>query len=102
MIRSTNQKLGEYDLIKEHDHVAQVWRVVEAALPSYWELFMRQERVRETENERSVLARVFDDALTSYEKDAQNTAAFSHLKPSKNTATTQAHSNRRSRATCRS
>jgi hypothetical protein len=44
MIRSTNQELGEYDLIRDPKHIAKVWAVIEAKLPAYWAEFIKSER----------------------------------------------------------
>jgi hypothetical protein len=76
LIRSTNQELGEYDLIRGPEHIAQVWSAIEAALPMYWEKFVQQERRQEAEREYDVLARVFEDAVASYEKEAQKYRRF--------------------------
>jgi hypothetical protein len=40
LILSTNQELGEYDLIKLPEHIQRVWEVVESKLPSYWDKFL--------------------------------------------------------------
>ena len=39
MIRSSNQELGEYDLIRQPDHIQAVWSVIDASLPDYWDRF---------------------------------------------------------------
>lgn len=71
MIRSTNQELGEYDLIRRPDHIARVWGDIEAALPTYWEKFVQSGRRRDAERECDVLARIFEEAVAAYEKEAQ-------------------------------
>jgi hypothetical protein len=70
LIRSTNQKLGEYSLIRRPDHIARVWGAIEAALPMYCESFVQRERRHSAESEGDILARVFEKAVTSYEKEA--------------------------------
>jgi hypothetical protein len=92
MIRSTNQKLGEYELIRKREHVERVWATIEEALPSYWTRFI--EGARETdaasklatalggstrskpEASSSVLSRVYEKALSSYEKDSERYRHF--------------------------
>lgn len=92
MIRSTNEILGEYDLIRHREHIAKVWATIEARLPRYWRAFVdaegREDRVAElaakfgkpvaakTRPEGHILTRVFDDALASYEKEAQKYRRF--------------------------
>jgi hypothetical protein len=92
LIRSTNQELGEYDLIREPTHITTVWSIVEAALPVYWDGFVQRERQRtpaaqfaarfgkpitvKDETDSAVLARVFGAAISSYEKDAQKYRQF--------------------------
>ena len=44
MILSVNQELNEYKLVCQPEHVSKVWKVVEAAIPKYWELFVKAER----------------------------------------------------------
>lgn len=58
MIRSTNEELGEYELICRPKHVAKVWAAIEAALPRYW-------------TKVDPVAPVFEKAMASYEKEAQ-------------------------------
>jgi hypothetical protein len=81
MIRSTNQEMGEYDLIREPDHVARVWKEIESALPAYWERFVASETKAAKEakkrksspkdmSEAAVVTRVFDEAVASFEKTA--------------------------------
>lgn len=73
MIRSTNQKLGEYELIRHPDHIAKVWGVIDASLPSYWDKFVQGERKPgggKKEPEADVLARVFEKSIADYEKEA--------------------------------
>src|SRR4051812_27060689 len=43
MIRSTNQELNEYEIVSQPKHIDTVWKVVEATLPKYWELFVKGE-----------------------------------------------------------
>ena len=92
MIRSTNRDLGEYDLIRDPEHVAKVWGIVESALPKYWEAFVDagrkpdmaaqlaakfgKPRPPKREPEAEVLARLFEEAVTSYEKDAEKYSRF--------------------------
>jgi hypothetical protein len=92
LIRSSNEKLGEYDLIRRPEHVAKVWRAVESALPAYWEKFVSQHRRADAraqlaakfggaddtkrEAESSVLSRLFEEAVASYEKEAQTYRHF--------------------------
>lgn len=83
MIRSTNQELGEYALVREPAHVSQVWAAVESALPKYWDAFVKCEQDEEpvaklsakfggkaTAKEGTVVAKVFEKAVESYEKEA--------------------------------
>jgi hypothetical protein len=81
MIRSTNQEMGEYDLIREPDHVARVWKEIESALPTYWKKFVDRETKAAKEakkrksttqdlSEGAVLTRVFDEAVASFGKTA--------------------------------
>ena len=76
MIRSTNEKLSEYEFIRRPDHIATVWNAIEATLPKYWDKFIQEQRRRETEPEGDVLARVFEDAVASYEREAQSYRRF--------------------------
>ena len=117
MIRSTNRELGEYDLIKRPEHVARVWGVIEATLPTYWQTFVEKERrenpvtqlaakfgnpvAAKAEPEGRVLARVFEDAVTSYEKEAPNIGGFSNGRRLRSSRTIPTRSNRRSRGTYR-
>jgi hypothetical protein len=81
MIRSTNQEMGEYELIREPDHIARVWKEIESALPMYWDKFVASETkaAKETKKrkfsakdlaEGAVLTRVFDEAIATFEKSA--------------------------------
>lgn len=81
LILSTNHELGEYDLIRRPEHVARVWSAIEASLPTYWQTFVEGGRRKnpvaqlaakfgkpvatKAETEGDVLARVFQDAVTS-------------------------------------
>lgn len=91
MIRSTNNELGEYDLAKEPEHVAEVWSAISTALPQYWTRFVNAERGAEPaaqlaakfktsgskrKSDREVLAPVFERALSAYEKEAQKYRVF--------------------------
>ena len=92
MIRSTNQSLGEYDLIREPGHVDKVWQAVEAALPRYWSAFVDSQRQKTAasqlaaafgrsaggkgEPDAEVLSRVFEKALVSYEKESEKYRRF--------------------------
>lgn len=92
MILSTNQELGEYDLIRRPEHIAKIWTAIEAALPTYWQSFVEGERrenpvaqlaakfgkpvAAKAEIEGEVLARVFEDAVASYENEAPKYRRF--------------------------
>lgn len=89
MIRSTNQEMNEYNLVREPDHVAKVWAAVKQALPNYWNSFVKNERQespaarlaakfggRTTEQELAVIARVFEKAIEFYKKEASKYRAF--------------------------
>lgn len=91
MIRSTNKKLGEYDLAKAPKHVADVWSAISRALPEYWKRFVDGERGADPAaqlatkfkttgakraTDREVLAPVFERALVDYEKEAQKYRSF--------------------------
>ena len=89
MIRSTNQEMNEYDLVREAHHIAKVWAAVERALPKYWDQFVKDGR-QETpaarlaarfggdasEKEAAVIARVFEKATESYKKEAAKYRIF--------------------------
>lgn len=89
MIRSTNQELNEYAIVREPEHVATVWKVVEAALPKYWDLFVKTAHEKSAAGkladqfgdgthakEGAVVAAVFEDAIESYEKEAEKYRHF--------------------------
>ena len=92
MILSTNQEMNEYDLVREPDHVANVWAAVRRALPKYWDKFV-EDQWRElpfarlamkfggdaTEEEVAVITKVFQGAIDSYEKDARKYRTFFDL-----------------------
>ena len=69
MILSSNQELGEYDLIREADHIAKVWSVIEASLPQYWDRFV----------ENVVPSDAFESAIHDYEKEAAKYRRFFDL-----------------------
>jgi hypothetical protein len=74
MILSTNQELGEYELIRRPEHVAAVWGAIEAALPNYWNRFLQTERKADAKGgqaDAGALARVFGKSVAEYEKEAQ-------------------------------
>lgn len=95
MIRSSNQKLGEYDLIRQPDHVAKVWSVIDASLPQYWDRFVESVAPSDpaaelaTESKTAskkvptaagpVLARFFQKAVQDYEKEAPKYRLFFDL-----------------------
>ena len=89
MIRSTNQELNEYALVREPDHIATVWKVIEAALPKYWDAFVNAEHDSSPAaklaakfggnvktKESTVIAKAFEQALDSYEKEAKKYRTF--------------------------
>lgn len=91
MIRSTNKELGEYDLVRELDHVAEVWDAISRALPDYWKGFVEAERGPDPvaqlatkfkttgskrKTDREVLAPVFETSLVAYDKEAQKYRKF--------------------------
>ena len=95
MIRSSNQKLGEYDLIRQPDHIANVWSVIDASLPQYWDRFVESvvppdpaaqlATKFETSSKKvpgeagAVLVRFFEKAIRDYEKEAPKYARFFDL-----------------------
>ena len=96
MIRSTNQELGEYDLVREPGHIAKVWAVVEAALPKYWEKFVDAERQDSTAGklaakfgvtaakEGAVAAKAFEKAIAlapAHDEARSNLAALAAKRP---------------------
>lgn len=86
MILSTNSELGEYDLVREPEHIAKVWEAIKGSLSKYWQGFIESESGIETlaplaakfgaklptisKSEVKLLGRVFEKAVASYEKDA--------------------------------
>ena len=86
MILSSNEELNEYELIRDPKHIATVWDAIVANLPEYWEAFLQSERqgtpaaqlaahfrkpfTEKDEPDGAVLARVLDDAVVSYEREA--------------------------------
>lgn len=89
MIRSTNRELNEYDIVRQAEHVAAVWKVVEAALPGYWDLFVKAAHEKSPAGklaakfggggpvkEGAVVAKVFEEAVESYEKEAEKYRHF--------------------------
>ncbi len=95
MIRSSNQKLGEDDLIQQPGHIEKVWSVIDASLPQYWNLFVESVVPPEpaarlatkfktssgtipVESGR-VLAHLFEKAVSDYEKEAEKYRRFFDL-----------------------
>lgn len=92
MIRSTNETLGEYDLIREPDHIALVWGALQRSLPEYWERFVQTARRGDPASRLAgrfgsaarpagsanarVIAHVFEDAVGKYEKEAEKYRRF--------------------------
>lgn len=83
MIRSTNQEQGEYALVREQAHVSQVWAAIESSLTKYWDAFVKREQENDplaklsakfgskaVAKEGAVVAKVFEKAIESYEKEA--------------------------------
>lgn len=95
MIRSSNQELGEYDLIRQPDHIAKVWSVIQASLPQYWDRFVesvvlpdplaqlatkfKTSRKKVPGERGRVLAGLFEKAVHDYEKEAQKYRRFFDL-----------------------
>ena len=95
MIRSSNQELGEYDLIRQPDHIAKVWSVIDASLPQYWDRFVesvvppnpaaRLATKFKTSSKKvpgedgRVLAHLFEKSVHDYEKEAQKYRCFFDL-----------------------
>ncbi len=69
MIRSSNQKLGEYDLIRQPDHIAKVWSAIDASLPLYWDRLAAG----------AVAAHVLESAVDAYENEARKYRSFFDL-----------------------
>src|SRR4051812_14431424 len=89
MILSTNRELQEYDLVREPAHLAKVWKAVEAAIPKYWDLFVKREHEKTaaaklaakfggdvSAKEGAVIGRVFEDVVEAYEKEAEKYRKF--------------------------
>ena len=95
MIRSSNQELGEYDLIRQPDHIAKVWSVIDASLPQYWDRFVESVALSDpaaqlaakfkTSSKRvpgkagRVLAHLFEKTIHDYEKEAPKYRRFFDL-----------------------
>ena len=95
MIRSSNQDLGEYDLIQQPDHIAKVWSVIDASLPQYWDCFVESAvppdpavqlntkfnttRKKVPGEVGRVLAHLFEKAVHDYEKEAKKYRRFFDL-----------------------
>ena len=95
MIRSSNQELNEYDLIKQPDHISKVWSTIDASLPQYWDRFVENvvppdPRIRlatkfKTKGEKAPgeagrgLADLFEKAVHDYEKEAEKYRRFFDL-----------------------
>ena len=89
MIRSTNQDLHEYELLCRPDHVAKVWKIIELAIPKYWELFVKEaQQITPAAKlaakfggdvslrEGAVVSKVFENSIDGYEKEAAKYRAF--------------------------
>ena len=82
MIRSSNQKLGEYDLIRQPDHIAKVWSVIDASLPQYWDGFVESVGPSDSAAQPADgpgLAHLFEKAVQDYEKEAPKYRRFFDL-----------------------
>ena len=95
MIRSSNRELGEYDLIRQPDHIAKVWSVIDASLTQYWDSFVESVVPSDpaahlaTESTApsqtvpgasgAVLACLFEKAIHDYEKEAPKYRRFFDL-----------------------
>lgn len=95
MIRSSNQELGEYELVRQPDHVAKVWSVIEASLPRYWGRFVttlessdaaahlatesKTPRQNAPGTARAVLVPFFEEAVHDYGKEAPKYRRFFDL-----------------------
>ena len=82
MIRSSNQELGEYDLIRQPDHIAKVWSVIDASLPQYWDSFVESVAPSDSAAQPVVgpgLAHLFENAVQDYEKEAPKYRHFFDL-----------------------
>ena len=95
MIRSSNQELDEYDLIRQPDHISKVWSIIDASLPQYWDRFVESlappdpaarlaTKFKTTSKEvpgqpGRVLADLFEKAVHDYEKEAQKYRRFFDL-----------------------
>ena len=79
MILSSNQKLDEYDLIRQPDHIAKVWSVIEASLPLYWDRFVESAMSTVSGEACSIAAHLFETAIQDYEKGAQKYRCFFDL-----------------------
>lgn len=89
MIRSTNQELNEYDIVRQPEHVAAVWKLVEPAIPKYWDLFVKAVLEKSATGklaakfgggvplkEGALVAKVFEKSVESYEKEAEKYRRF--------------------------
>lgn len=92
MIRSSNRELGEYDLIRQPDHIAKVWSVIDASLPQYWDRFVESVvppdpaaklAAKFKTSSKTVpgktgrgLAHLFEKAVHDYEKESQKYRHF--------------------------
>ncbi len=89
MIRSTNKEQNEYSLVKQPAHLKRVWEVVEASLPKYWDMFVAAEKEKTpsaklaakfggtaSAKEGGIVAKVFEDAVEFYEKEAEKYRKF--------------------------
>lgn len=89
MLRSSNEDLGEYDLVREPEHIVMVWGAIKTALPKYWEQFVNDEKMKTAAGklatkfgngiaaqEGTVVTSVFEQAIESYEKEAEKYRQF--------------------------
>ena len=72
MIRSSNRELGEDGLIRQPDHIPNVWSLFYSSLPKYWYSFVAVKAGRD-------LAHLFEKAVHDYEKEAQKYRRFFDL-----------------------
>lgn len=89
MLRSTNQELNEYDLVRAPEHIEKVWDVIAQAIPNYWDMFVEDEKKKTpaaklatkfggdvSEKEGAVIAKVFEAAIEAYENEAKKYRDF--------------------------
>jgi hypothetical protein len=89
MILSTNNDLGEYDLIRRPAHISCVWKAIEKSLPKYWDRLAETTDVGRLaakfgtpslqaaqKQARAGLVQRFAKAISDYEKDAEKYRTF--------------------------